>query len=81
VGCFNCGVDLLGAAALDDGDHLTRGGILDWKAVGFGTRGPAEGREFGYCLVGRGGHCYSFVAFLVGYWLELCGVAANPWTG
>ena len=56
MGCFNRGVDLLGAAALDDGDHLTGGGILDWKAVGFGIRGPAEGSEFGYCLVGCGGH-------------------------
>ena len=59
VGRFDRSVDFLGAAALDDGDHLAGGGILDWKAVGFGARRPAEGSEFGCCLVGCGGHCYS----------------------
>jgi hypothetical protein len=46
VGCFNRGVDLLGAAALDDGYHLAGGRILDREAVGLGIRGPAEGRKF-----------------------------------
>ena len=39
---FDRGADFLGAAALDDGGHLTGGGILDRNAVGPGIRGPSE---------------------------------------
>jgi len=42
VGRFDRGADFLGAAALDDGGHLTGGGILDRNAVGPGIRGPSE---------------------------------------
>jgi hypothetical protein len=40
--CRNRGADFLGAAALDDGGHLTGGGILDRNAGGLGIRGPSE---------------------------------------